>query len=241
MVMILEYESRTDIMLLMEEPKKLCEENVKNITDKNNEDNQAKMNASDPDFLTCNFEEQKSIATHAVARASPISGIFRTAISEISSSDQITSFAKLRRQPDTKSEEESWEKEQQIGNWEEILPFRTHARLQEMGRSKTNSGAGQQILPPALQMLQGNVPRQRGETLAGAAVVYLENDINTWLLFLAVKQEANGAARASHLVLLPRLPSKDGKENHEAYGVGECRKEARTDSWVPHYWHDRFT
>ncbi|GBN99918.1 hypothetical protein AVEN_153062-1, partial [Araneus ventricosus] len=108
-------------------------------------------------------------SAHTVARASPTSGIFRTAISEISCSDQITSFAKLRRQPDTKSEEEPWEKEQQIGNWEEILPFRTHARLQEMGRSKTNSGAGQQILPPALQMLQGNVPRQRGETLAGAA------------------------------------------------------------------------
>ncbi|GBN15641.1 hypothetical protein AVEN_51803-1 [Araneus ventricosus] len=63
-------------------------------------------------------------SAHAVARASPISGIFRTAISEISCRVQITSFAKLRRQPDTKSEEEPWEKEQQIGTGKKSPPFR---------------------------------------------------------------------------------------------------------------------
>ncbi|GBN22177.1 hypothetical protein AVEN_269344-1 [Araneus ventricosus] len=68
--------------------------------------------------------------------------------------------------PGAKPKTESWEKEQQINNWE-IPSFRTYPHLQEMGQSplmsKRKAGVFQQFCHH-----QKNVPRQRGETLAGA-------------------------------------------------------------------------
>ncbi|GBN15647.1 hypothetical protein AVEN_51806-1 [Araneus ventricosus] len=70
--------------------------------------------------------------------------------------------------PGPKPKTESWEKEHQIGNWKKIPSFMTYPHLQEMGQrtlmSKRKAGVFQQFCH-----LQKNVPRQRGETLAGAA------------------------------------------------------------------------
>ncbi|GBN39660.1 hypothetical protein AVEN_114662-1 [Araneus ventricosus] len=52
------------------------------------------------------------------------------------------------------------------------------------------------------------------------------------------KQEANRVATASHGEL-PRLLSRDGRDQQKVQGVGEYKLEGRKDPWVPRDWDTR--
>ncbi|GBM53658.1 hypothetical protein AVEN_101663-1 [Araneus ventricosus] len=52
------------------------------------------------------------------------------------------------------------------------------------------------------------------------------------------KQEANSAPTASDGEL-PRLPSRDGREQQKAEGEGEGKLEGSKDPWVPRDWDTR--